>query len=138
VCCGSSANRDAVLSQLDILIRNMYSNPPLQGMRIVKTVLQDPALVQMWKDDMKVMSSRINDMRLALRSELEKAGAPGDWSHITSQIGMFSFTGLNQAQSEAMLSKHHVYMLKNGRISMAGLNTKNVKYVAESIKAVLA
>ena len=82
------------------------------------------------------MSSRINDMRIALRGELEKINTPGDWSHITSQIGMFSFTGLSQEQSEAMLEKHHVYMLKNGRISMAGINTKNVKYVAECIKAV--
>jgi aspartate/tyrosine/aromatic aminotransferase len=136
VCCGSTSNRDAVLSQLDILIRNLYSNPPLQGMRIVKTVLQDPALRALWQEDMTLMSTRINDMRLALRGELERIGTPGDWSHITSQIGMFSFTGLSQEQSEAMLSKHHIYMLKNGRISMAGINTKNVKYVAECLKAV--
>jgi len=137
VCCGSPANRDAVMSQLDIIIRNLYSNPPLQGMRIVKTVLQDPALMDMWREDMKVMSNRINEMRGVLRGELERIGTPGDWSHITSQIGMFSFTGLNEAQSTAMLEKHHIYMLKNGRISMAGINSKNVKYVAESIKSVL-
>jgi aspartate/tyrosine/aromatic aminotransferase len=136
VCCGSSSNRDAVLSQLDIIIRNLYSNPPLQGMRIVKTVLQDPELRKEWQADMTLMSTRINDMRIALRGEIEKLGTPGDWSHITSQIGMFSFTGLSQEQSEAMLSTHHIYMLKNGRISMAGINTKNVKYVAECIKAV--
>jgi aspartate aminotransferase len=138
VCCGSPANRDAVLSQLDIIIRNLYSNPPLQGMRIVKTVLQDPALTQMWREDMVLMSNRINDMRIALRAAIEKAGCPGDWSHITSQIGMFSFTGLSPEQSTAMLEKHHIYMLKNGRISMAGINTGNVQYVADSIKAVLA
>jgi aspartate/tyrosine/aromatic aminotransferase len=136
VCCGSTVNRDAVLTQLDIIIRNLYSNPRLQGMRIVKTVLQDPELTQMWRDDMVTMSSRINEMRTALRSELERIGTPGDWSHITSQIGMFSFTGLSPEQSTAMLEKHHIYMLKNGRISMAGINSKNVKYVAECIKAV--
>jgi aspartate/tyrosine/aromatic aminotransferase len=138
VCCGSTENRDAVLSQLDILIRNLYSNPPLQGMRIVKTVFEDPKLMQMWRDDMKVMSNRINDMRKSLRGELEAIGTPGDWSHITSQIGMFSFTGLSPEQSTAMLEKHHIYMLKNGRISMAGINSKNVKYVASCIKAVLS
>jgi aspartate/tyrosine/aromatic aminotransferase len=136
VCCGSTVNRDAVLTQLDIIIRNLYSNPPLQGMRIVKTVLQDPELTQMWRDDMVTMSSRINEMRAALRSELEQIGTPGNWNHITSQIGMFSFTGLSPEQSTAMLEKHHIYMLKNGRISMAGINSKNVKYVAECIKAV--
>jgi len=137
-CCGSTANKDAVLSQLDIIIRNLYSNPPLQGMRIVKTVLKDPALRAMWQEDMTIMSNRINEMRTSLRSALEQIGTPGDWSHITSQIGMFSFTGLNTEQSTAMLEKHHIYMLKNGRISMAGINSKNVKYVAESIKAVLS
>jgi aspartate/tyrosine/aromatic aminotransferase len=136
VCCGSTENRDGVLSQLDILIRNMYSNPPLQGMRIVKTILQDPELRAMWQEDMTLMSGRINDMRAALRAELERIGTPGDWGHITSQIGMFSYTGLSVKQSEAMLSEHHIYMLKNGRISMAGVNSKNVAYIAASIKAV--
>lgn len=136
VCCGSTENRDAVLSQLDILIRNMYSNPPLQGMRIVKTVLQSPELRAMWQEDMTIMSNRILDMRKALRGELEAINTPGDWSHITSQIGMFSYTGLSEEQSVAMLEKHHIYMLKNGRISMAGVTSKNVKYMAECIKAV--
>lgn len=136
VVCGSTKNRDDVLSQLDLIIRNLYSNPPLHGMRIVKTILKSPKLTQLWRDEMIVMSKRINDMRLALRSELERIGAPGDWSHITSQIGMFSYTGLSVEQSTAMLEVHHIYMLKNGRISMAGINTKNVKYVAECIKAV--
>jgi len=137
VCCDSEANRDAVLSQLDILIRNLYSNPPLHGMRIVKTVLKSPELTQLWRDDMVIMSNRINDMRKALRGQLEKIGTPGDWSHITSQIGMFSYTGLTPEQSTTMLEKHHIYMLKNGRISMAGINGKNVEYIAECIKAVL-
>jgi aspartate/tyrosine/aromatic aminotransferase len=136
VCCSSTKQRDAVLSQLDIIIRNMYSNPPLQGMRIVKTILQDPALKAMWYEDMKLMSNRINEMRSALRGELEALATPGDWSHITSQIGMFSFTGLNKDQCESMLKDHHIYMLKNGRISMAGITSKNVKYVASCIKAV--
>lgn len=138
VCCDSPANRDAVLSQLDILIRNLYSNPPLQGMRIVKTVLSDPALRALWQEDMTTMSNRILDMRKMLRAELEKCGAPGKWDHITSQIGMFSFTGLTPEQSTKMIDEHHIYMTKNGRISMAGINSKNVAYVANAIKAVLS
>jgi len=69
-------------------------------------------------------------MRKLLRSTLEKIGAKGTWNHVTDQIGMFSFTGLTVKQSEAMVKKHHVYMTKNGRISVAGLTTKNVEYVA--------
>ena len=75
-------------------------------------------------------------MRALLRKNLEDIGAKGDWSHITTQIGMFSFTGLSVKQAEAMVSKHHIYMTKNGRISVAGLTAKNVPYVAKSIKDV--
>jgi aspartate/tyrosine/aromatic aminotransferase len=73
-------------------------------------------------------------MRALLRRYLEQHQTPGDWSHITSQIGMFSFTGLTKPQCENMINKWHVYMLTNGRISMAGLNTKNCEYVARAIK----
>ena len=77
-------------------------------------------------------------MRKALRASLEKNGAQGDWSHITTQIGMFSFTGLTVKQSEAMVKKHHIYMTKNGRISICGITTKNVDYDADCIKNVVA
>ena len=58
---------------------------------------------------------------------------PGSWEHITNQIGMFSYTGLSEAQCVNMIDKHHIYMMKNGRIAMVGLNSKNVNYVAEAI-----
>jgi aspartate/tyrosine/aromatic aminotransferase len=79
----------------------------------------------------------MNEMRRLLRQALESNGAKGTWDHVTKQIGMFSFTGLSPAQSDAMVKKHHVYMTKNGRISIAGLNSKNVKYVADAMKDVL-
>jgi len=75
-------------------------------------------------------------MRKSLRQELESNGAKGSWDHVTKQIGMFSFTGLTPAQSDQMVKKHHVYMTKNGRISVAGLTKGNVKYVAAAIKDV--
>ena len=84
-----------VKSQVTLLIRAMYSNPPSHGARIVTHVLNDPALYAQWKECIKAMSSRIIEMRKALRAELERLSTPGDWSHITSQIGMFSYTGLN-------------------------------------------
>lgn len=76
-------------------------------------------------------------MRQTLRAALEKSGVKGDWSHITSQIGMFSFTGLNGKQVEAMVKKHSIYMTGDGRISVCGINTKNVQYIAECIKEVV-
>merc|ERR1712151_567483 len=137
VTCGSKEIVGNVMSQLDIIIRNLYSNPPKHGAEIVKTVLSDETLYQEWKDELRAMSVRIQDMRKALFDELAALGTPGSWTHITSQIGMFSFTGLTKEQSTAMVDKHHVYMLANGRISMAGVTSGNVKYMAQAIDDVV-
>lgn len=76
-------------------------------------------------------------MRKALRENVEKHETPGTWNHLTDQQGMFAYTGLTEAQSDAMVKKHHVYMTLNGRMSVSGLNTKNVEYVAKAIKDVV-
>jgi len=135
-CCSSDAVTN-VMSQLDILIRNIYSNPPKHGANVVKIVLQNPELEKEWRQELLDMSLRIQDMRKELRDELERLGTPGSWKHVTDQIGMFSFTGLSPAQSKAMVDDHHVYMLANGRISMAGVTSKNVKYLAQAIDDVV-
>ncbi|KAK4879870.1 hypothetical protein RN001_008016 [Aquatica leii] len=124
-------------SQFTLVIRGMYSNPPSHGANIVANVLNNPSLFEQWKDHIRTMSSRIIEMRKALRTALEKLQTPGDWSHITSQIGMFSYTGLNENQSMYMVKKHHVYMLKSGRISMCGVTPSNVEYVAQAINETL-
>lgn len=77
-------------------------------------------------------------MRRALRAELESIGASGTWNHITDQNGMFSFTGLSFKQCEILNKQLHVYMLKSGRISIGGINTKNVKYIAWAFKQAIA
>merc|ERR1712021_249141 len=135
--CGTQDAVKHVMSQMDIIIRNLYSNPPKHGANIVKTVLSDPALYQEWRDELLAMSKRIQDMRAMLYEELVRLGTPGNWEHITSQIGMFSFTGLSPAQAKAMVDKHHIYMLGNGRVSMAGVTSGNVKYMAEAIDDVV-
>eukprot|EP00274_Cyanoptyche_gloeocystis_P004624 CAMPEP_0196654420 /NCGR_PEP_ID=MMETSP1086-20130531/4118_1 /TAXON_ID=77921 /ORGANISM="Cyanoptyche gloeocystis , Strain SAG4.97" /LENGTH=405 /DNA_ID=CAMNT_0041986165 /DNA_START=66 /DNA_END=1283 /DNA_ORIENTATION=+ len=128
---------EKVRSQLKVLIRPMYSNPPAHGARIVAAVLRDPALRAEWKQELKAMADRIMTMRSSLRDELKRLGTPGDWSHIVSQIGMFSFTGLSEIQVEAMTAKHHVYMTKDGRISMAGLSSRTVPHLAHAIDDVV-
>ncbi|KAJ8951848.1 hypothetical protein NQ318_019823 [Aromia moschata] len=122
-----------VKSQITLVIRGMYSNPPSHGARIVSYVLSNPDLYNQWRDNIRTMSSRIIEMRKKLREALEVLGTPGDWTHITNQIGMFSYTGLNEIQSLHMVKKHHVYMLRSGRISMCGLTPSNVDYVAKAI-----
>ncbi|KAJ2420854.1 Aspartate aminotransferase, cytoplasmic, partial [Coemansia sp. RSA 2524] len=104
---------------------------------IAGKVLQDPELYNEWIENMELMSARIMDMRTQLRARLEKLGTPGDWSHVTSQIGMFSFTGLNLAQVERLRTEFHMYLTNDGRISVAGLNTGNIDYVAMAIDNVV-
>jgi len=123
----------AIRSQLSLIIRGNWSNPPAHGARIVHLVLTDPELRKQWFDAIQVMSSRIREMRAALRENLEKLGTPGKWDHITQQIGMFSYTGLNPQQVDNLVKQHKVFLLKDGRISISGLNTKNVEYVAKAI-----
>lgn len=120
-------------SQVTLIIRGMYSNPPSHGARIVAGALTDPQLFEEWKGCIRTMSSRIIEMRQALRERLEKLETPGSWDHVTRQIGMFSYTGLNQRQVEHLLNNYHIYLLKSGRINICGLTTKNIDYVANAI-----
>lgn len=90
-----AATSAAVLSQLTLIVRAMYSNPPAFGGRIVDTILNSPDLRKEWYECIKIMSSRIIKMRKALYDELVRLGTPGTWNHIVDQIGMFSYTGLN-------------------------------------------
>jgi len=121
-------------SQLKIVIRPMYSNPPLHGARIANTILSTPELYTQWEGEVKGMADRIISMRDTLYNTLtHDLKTPGEWGHIKSQIGMFSFTGLQAAQAKALAEKAHVYMTMDGRISMAGLNSSNITYFAESV-----
>lgn len=124
-------------SQLAILQRSEISNPPAYGARIAAMILNDDKLFSEWEDNLLEMSGRIKDMRKALKEKLESMGTPGTWNHITDQIGMFSFTGLNEQQVLKLREKFHIYMTKNGRISMAGLNTNNVDYVSKAFDSVV-
>jgi len=127
----------ACQTQLNGIVRPMYSNPPAHGARIVKAILSDAENYKAWQAEMAGMSGRILEMRKALRAQVEALKTPGTWNHITDQIGMFTFTGLTAKQSNAMMDKHHVYMLTNGRISMAGVASSNVEYIAKAINDVV-
>jgi len=131
----SSAAAKAILTHAKKIIRPMYSNPPKHGAEIVELVLRTPQLFARWKEEIKLMSDRIKAMRAALKGHLDRLGTPGNWDHITSQIGMFSFTGLTKKQCRILMDKHSIYLLTNGRISMAGLNTGNIERFATSVDA---
>lgn len=98
IVCHDKATADKVISQVKILVRTNYSSPPKHGARIASLLLNDPEMRKEWLSQLVMVTKRMNDMRGALRAALEKNGAKGDWSHITKQIGMFSFTGLSTPQ----------------------------------------
>eukprot|EP00475_Leptophrys_vorax_P007679 TRINITY_DN1486_c2_g1_i1.p1 TRINITY_DN1486_c2_g1~~TRINITY_DN1486_c2_g1_i1.p1 ORF type:complete len:458 (+),score=53.06 TRINITY_DN1486_c2_g1_i1:1930-3303(+) len=123
-----------VKSQLKRLARPMYSNPPVHGARIVANVVGDPVLFDEWRAEMQGMAGRIKEVRQKLYDQLAAKDKSGkDWGFVLQQIGMFSFTGLNKAQSEHMTSKWHVYMTKDGRISLAGLPAAKCEYLADAL-----
>ncbi|KAH9981255.1 aspartate aminotransferase [Lactifluus volemus] len=127
-----------VRSQLSVLQRSEISNPPSYGARVVTLILNNPELFEEWKADIQTMAGRIIAMRKELRRLLtEELKTPGNWDHITNQIGMFSFTGISSAQSDALINDAHVYLTSNGRISMAGLNSHNIRYFAEALDRVV-
>jgi len=129
----SQEEKERLLSQLLIIVRPMYSNPPISGARLVAEVLNDPALAKEWHGEVKLMADRIISMRDGLVKHLKQAGSTRNWSHITSQIGMFCFSGLTEPQVELLKTKWHVYMTKDGRISMAGVFSDKLKYLADAI-----
>ncbi|ORE04086.1 aspartate aminotransferase [Rhizopus microsporus var. microsporus] len=133
----STEEAKRVMSQFERLQRAEISNPPAYGARIVNIVLNDEALFAEWRENLKYMSNRIIEMRNALRHHLEQLQTPGTWNHITDQIGMFSFTGLKAPQVKVLKEKYSIYMTDNGRVSMAGLSSKNVEYFAKAVDDVV-
>ena len=158
LCCGCGHTQvvsnpeeaERVLSQLKVVIRPMYSSPPVQGARIVAEILGDAELSAQWSRECASMAERIKSMRTLLVQALKSAGSgrafkflprlllllwlpgrchiamgclwvcAGDWSHIEKQLGMFCYSGLSPAQVARLISHHFVFMTSDGRISMAG------------------
>uniref|UniRef100_A0A3B3QRL9 Aspartate aminotransferase n=1 Tax=Paramormyrops kingsleyae TaxID=1676925 RepID=A0A3B3QRL9_9TELE len=136
VVCRDAEEAKRVESQLKILIRPIYSNPPMNGPRIAATILNTPELRKEWLAEVHTMANRIIQMREQLVAKLRKEGSTKNWQHVTDQIGMFCFTGLKPNQVERLTKEFSIYMTKDGRISMAGVTSENIGYLAHAIHAV--
>mmetsp|Transcript_35156 Transcript_35156/g.74810 ORF Transcript_35156/g.74810 Transcript_35156/m.74810 type:complete len:411 (-) Transcript_35156:61-1293(-) len=137
VVCSNEIEAKTVLSQLKMVIRPMYSSPPIHGALLVKKILGNPEYFAAWKQELAEMAERILEVRSLLRKGLETKGTPGSWNHITDQIGMFSFTGLTPPQCQRLITEHHIYLLTSGRISLAGLNKGNIQYMVDCVDEVV-
>ena len=137
VLCKNKDECDRVLSQLKIVIRTNYSNPPIHGGAIVAAVLGNPELRTLWEKELGEMRVRIKAMRQKLVDGLKAAGVTQDMSFITTQIGMFSYSGLSKEQMVRLRNEFGVYGTDTGRMCVAALNSKNIDYVCASIAKVM-
>jgi len=137
VVCPDAAQAVNVLGQMKATIRRNYSNPPMHGGQLVARVLNDPELRPMWEAEVVAMRDRIQAMRRKLHDVLS-AKLPGrDFSYFLTQRGMFSYTGLSAEQCDRLKEEFGVYLVRSGRMCIAGLNTGNVEATANAMAAVL-
>jgi aromatic-amino-acid transaminase len=137
VVCADKDEASRVLSQLKIAVRTNYSNPPTHGAQVVTAVLTTPELRKQWEEELAGMRIRIRDMRSALADGLRAAGIASDLGYITRQRGMFSYSGLSQAQMQRLRADYGVYGVDSGRICVAALNRSNLPRVVQAIVAVM-
>jgi aromatic-amino-acid transaminase len=137
VLCANKDEAARVLSQLKIMIRTNYSNPPTHGGAVVAMVLNDPKLRAQWEQELASMRTRIKAMRHKLVEGLKAAGVQKDMDFITTQVGMFSYSGLSKEQMVRLRSEFGVYGTDTGRMCVAALNEKNIDYVCASIAKVM-
>ena len=137
VLCESKEEADRVLSQLKIVIRTNYSNPPIHGGAIVAAVLNNPELRALWEQELGEMRVRIKAMRQKLVDGLKSAGVEQDMGFVTQQIGMFSYSGLSKEQMVRLRSEFGVYGTDTGRMCVAALNNKNIDYVCRAMAQVI-
>jgi len=137
VVCSDKEECGRVLSQLKIVIRTNYSNPPIHGGAVVAAVLANPEWRATWEKELSEMRVRIKAMRQKLVDGLKAAGVKQDMSFITTQIGMFSYSGLNKDQMVRLRSEFGVYGTDTGRMCVAALNSKNIDHVCQAIAKVI-
>ncbi|WP_439107993.1 aromatic amino acid transaminase [Congregibacter sp.] len=134
--CRDSKSADALLSQAKVAARRVYSMPPAHGALLASAVLSDPALTANWQAELRDMCDRINGLRSNLVEKLQ-ASTGRDFEFIRAEKGMFSFLGLSGEQVQTLRDDYSVYMLGSSRINVAGVNARNIDYLADSIAKVL-
>ncbi|MBY4898245.1 amino acid aminotransferase [Cupriavidus sp. AU9028] len=138
VVCASADEAGRVLGQLTGAVRANYSNPPTHGARVVTRVLTTPELRKSWEEELTSMCQRIARMRQAIHDQLREHVTGEKLSRYIKQRGMFTYTGLTPEQVDRLKNEHGVYVLRSGRMCVAGLNDRNVGVVADAIGKVLA
>ena len=138
VLCKNEEQVACVLGQMKATVRQNYSSPPVHGATVAAMVLQTPALREQWLTEVNNMRTRVQKMRVLLQSVISTKVPERDFSYFTQQQGMFSYTGLTPEQVDRLREEFAIYLVRSGRMCVAGLNSHNVDYVATSMATVLA
>lgn len=125
-----------LMDQIKHLIKCCYGQPPIHGSQVVEEIFKNKELEKSWREELKMMRDRIHKMRELLTVRLKATGTSRDWNHIMKQQGMFLYSGLSVDQCEKLIRDHSIYVVKNGRMAMPGINENNVDYVAECLHQV--
>ncbi|KAK7146372.1 hypothetical protein R3I93_013959 [Phoxinus phoxinus] len=131
--CVLKQNMLAVQSQAEKLVQTLWSCPPMEGARVVATILSNPAHLVEWQEGVKGIAEHCMLIRERLRERLRLLGGPGRWDHITKPGGLYCCFGLNAQQVEFLIQRKHIYLLPNGCLNVSAINSRNLDYVAESI-----
>lgn len=134
---GNGAMANKIAGEIKQIVRGNYSMPPLHGQRIVTTILQSEELKREWITELAQMRKRIQEMRETLVAQLKAKGAGARFDNLVKQKGLFSYSGLTEEQVARLRQDYGIYMLRTGRINVAGLNAGNVEYVADALLAVV-
>ena len=137
VVCPTAVEAALVLGQMKFTVRRNYSSPPIHGGQLVATVLTEPELRLSWEAELGAMRERILAMRVKLHGVLAAKLPSRNVDYFLTQRGMFSYTGMTTAQVDTLREVHGVYMLRSGRICVAGLNSGNVEATGVAMAAVL-
>ena len=137
VICASGEVARAAASQLAATGRANWSMPPDHGAAVVQTIMEDPALRADWEQELAEVRNRINGLRSDLVAALRDTGLKRDFSFIEGEKGMFSFLGVTPEQAETLVSRYSIYLVKSGRINIAGINQANIGYLARSLAELL-
>ncbi|XP_055025015.2 putative aspartate aminotransferase, cytoplasmic 2 [Misgurnus anguillicaudatus] len=135
--CVLKENLLAVQSQAERLVQTLWSCPPMDGARVVATVLSNPAHLAEWENSLKVKAERCMLMRERLRERLRLLATPGCWDNIIKSGGLYCCLGLTAQQVEFLSQRKHVYLLPKGCLNVSAINSRNLDYVAESIHQAL-
>lgn len=137
IVCETSDQADASFTQIKRCIRTNYSNPPSHGSAVVAQILNDPELYALWENELDTMRSRIHEMRSLFVNTLRAKGVEQDFSFISQQQGMFSFSGLTPDQVNQLRNEFGIYIVGSGRINVAGMTHDNMAPLCEAIAQVL-